>query len=181
MTMATFPCPPLPMIGSNLHNEDVIVNSHDLLSFLMNTAARRDVKAENEARVPRQQELYKQYFAALAKGGDLWGIMTTFTRSYMMTYTHAMHSLRFFPFDAAPPPVKKQVCSWLAAQLILQGDSDAKADDFLDMGHDKLYSKCALVIQKVDEGVGAGGCNDVQSRVQEHIPARIDVLSQPEA
>jgi hypothetical protein len=180
MTMATFPCPPLPMIGANLQGEEAVVNSHDLLSFLMNTAARRDVKAENIARVSKQRELYKQYFASLESGADLWDTMTRFTREYMMTYTHAMHYLRFVPFDAAPPPIKHQACSWLAAQHILKGQSDAKAEQFAELGHDLLYRKCALAVQVKDEGVGADGGEDVQRGVEEIAPFQKDVLSHPE-
>ena len=181
MTMATFPCPPLPMIGATLHGDEAVVNSHDLLSFLMNTAARRDVQAENEVRIYKQQELYKRYFAALEDGSaDLWDTMTRFTREYMMTYTHAMHYLRFVPFDAAPPPIKHQVCSWLAAQHILSGKIDAKAEDFLKMGHGLLYSKCALAVQEKDKGICADGGDDVQCSVDEVFPVQKDVLGHPE-
>jgi hypothetical protein len=119
MTMATFPCPPLPMIGADIHGDERVMNSHDLLSFLVNTAALRDVKTENELRVSKQLALYESYFTALSDGTDTWTAMTTFTRSYMMTFTHAMHYIRFLPFDASPHTVRRQVCSWLAAQHIL--------------------------------------------------------------
>ena len=178
MTMAAFPCPPLPMIGATLHGDEAIVNSHDLLSFLMNTAARRDAQAENEARIYKQTKLYEKYFAALE--GDLWDAMTRFTREYMMTYTHAMHYLRFVPFDAATPPIKRQVCSWLAAQHILKGKVDAKAEDFLGMSHNVLYSKCALAVQEKDEDICADGGDDVQRCVDEVFPVQEHVLGNPE-
>lgn len=150
MTMVTFPCPPIPMVSTDIHNETKIANSHDLLSFLINTAARRDIKSENESRIATQVKLYDAYFKALSDGTDLWTAMTTFTRSYMMTYTHAMHYLRFLQFDASPPSVRYQTCSWLASQYILRG-IEAKAEQFADLPHDLIYSRCALAVQIVDE------------------------------
>jgi hypothetical protein len=179
MTMATFPCPPLPMVGANLYGDKAIVNSHDLLSFLINTAARRDMKSENEARVAQQFKLYESYFKSLALGTDLFETMTRFTRDYMMTYTHAMHYLRFLPFDAATPPIKHQVCSWLAAQHILKGVENANAGQFLDLHHDSLYSKCALAVQDVNVGVCADGRGDVQGGVEVVGMAREDSFCHP--
>ena len=147
MTMATFPCPPLPMIGADIHGDERVMNSHDLLSFLVNTAALRDVKTENELRVSKQLALYESYFTALTDGTDTWTAMTTFTRSYMMTFTHAMHYIRFLPFDASPHTVRRQVCSWLAAQHILNGN-EAKAEQFADLPYDLLLSRCANVVQE---------------------------------
>ena len=180
MTMATFPCPPLPMVGANLYGDKALVNSHDLLSFLINTAARRDMKSENEARVAQQFKLYESYFKSLALGTDLFETMTKFTRDYMMTYTHAMHYLRFLPFDAATLPIKNQVCSWLAAQHILKGVENANAGQFLDLHCDLLYSKCALAVQEKDEGIGADGGKDVQCHMDEVAPMRENVLCHPE-
>ena len=173
MTMATFPCPPLPMIGADLYGEERIMNSHDLLSFLVNTAALRDVKTENELRISKQTALYESYFLALSSGVDTWTAMTTFTRSYMMTFTHAMHYIRFLPFDTASTTVRRQACSWLAAQHILIGD-EASAEQFADLPYDLLFARCAKVGQKassavkeVKEEIGPDHCNNVQEAVKE--------------
>jgi hypothetical protein len=144
MTMASFPCPPLPVVGADVFGDTQTVNSHDLLAFLINTAARRDVLSENEQRVLQQQRLIESYQKSISNSIDPWSDMTRFTRDYMMTYSPAMHNVRFLPFDASTPPVKAQVCSWLAAQHILQ-DKQARAGQFKDLSHDALYRTCARV------------------------------------
>lgn len=142
MTMASFPCPPLPMIGADVFGNTQTVNSHDLLAFLINTAARRDVESENKKRIEDQVQLHDEYLKTIKCSKDPWADMTRFTRSYMMTYSPAMHNLRFLPFDASTPPVKAQVCSWLAAQYILN-DKEARADEFQGLSLQELYQKCA--------------------------------------
>jgi hypothetical protein len=141
MAMVAFPCPPLPVVGVNRDNEPIVINSHDMLAFLMNTAALRNVPAENTARLERQKALMREY-AIACKGGDAWGAMTHFTRLYMMSYCPtALDQVRFLPFDAATPPLRAQVRSWLAARQILKG-KEAKAEQFQGLHDDALYRKC---------------------------------------
>ena len=145
MTMAAFPCPPLPMVGSDRFGHERVVNSHDLLSFLMTTAARRDISSENAVRQDAQQRLLDEYNQPSST--DTWARMTRFTRDYMLTYCPTMHYPLFLPFDAATSPIKAQVASWLAAQHILNGN-DANANEFKDIPYDLLYSRCAVVVRE---------------------------------
>ena len=141
MAMVAFPCPPLPVAGVNKDNEPIVINSHDMLAFLMNTAALRDVASENAARLKRQKALQREY-VAMCKTGDTWGAMTNFTRLYMMSYCPAaLNQVRFLPFDAATPPLRAQVRGWLAARHILAGQ-EATAADFEGIHDDTLYKKC---------------------------------------
>jgi hypothetical protein len=141
MAMVAFPCPPLPVIGMNRDNEPIVINSHDMLAFLMNTAALRNIPSENTARLERQKALQREY-AATCKSRDAWGAMTNFTRLYMMSYCPAaLDQVRFLPFDALTPPLRTQVRSWLAARCILM-EQEAKAEDFESLHDHVLYKKC---------------------------------------
>jgi len=142
MAMIAFPCPPLPVVGVNKDNEPIVINSHDMLAFLMNTAALRDVASENAVRLERQKMLQREYAAICKRGGDTWGAMTNFTRLYMMSYCPAaLDQVRFLPFDASTPPLRAQVRCWLAARHIL-ADLEAKAEDFEGLHDDVLYGNC---------------------------------------
>jgi len=142
MAMIAFPCPPLPVVGVNKDNEPIVINSHDMLAFLMNTAALRDVPSENAVRLQRQKTLQREYSTICKSGGDTWGAMTNFTRLYMMSYCPtALDQVRFLPFDASTPPLRAQVRGWLAARHIL-ADQEAKAEDFDGLHDDALYKKC---------------------------------------
>ena len=144
MAMIAFPCPPLPVAGVNRNNEPIVINSHDLLAFLMNTAALRDVASENAVRQRLQMKLQIEYETTL-KSGDAWGTMTNFTRRYMMSYCPAaLDQVRFLPFDASTPPIRAQVRGWLAARHIL-ADQEAKAKDFDGLHDDVLYGKCLVM------------------------------------
>jgi len=145
MMMASFPCPPLPMDGSGR-----FMNSHDLLAYLVDVAARRDVKSENESRRKNQEALIREYVQNIAKCGSqdhVWQEMTKFTRLYMMSYSPVMHETRFLPFDAASPPIRRQVCSWLAAQHILQGDDQVVGNFFENLEPWPLYQRCRDILR----------------------------------
>jgi hypothetical protein len=107
MIMASFPCPPLPMEGNSR-----FLNSHDLLAYLIDVAARRDDKADNSLREKNQVALLVQYdkdIRACSSEKETWDVMTSFTRLYMMTYHSVLHETRFLPFDCVSPPLRKQV------------------------------------------------------------------------
>jgi len=90
MMMASFPCPPLAMEGSSR-----FPNSHDMLAYLVDVAARRNVKKENEERQRSQERLLHDFIVCALPGSkseeETWEAMTHFTRQYMMTYSPVMH------------------------------------------------------------------------------------------
>lgn len=144
MILVAFPCPPLPMEGS-----DRFVNSHDMLAYLIDVAARRNNPAENAQRQEKQHALTHEYFRSLGdcvSEQDTWNAMTFFMRQYMMTYHILMHESRFLPFDALTPPLRKQVCSWLASQHILQGDDNVTGSMFEHMKPWPLYERCKNIV-----------------------------------
>ena len=160
MILAAFPCPPLPMEGS-----DRFLNSHDMLAFLIDVAARRDNAAENAKRQTHQQALTSQYLKDLQKCEDeesTWNTMTLFMRQYMMTYHCVMHETRFLPFDLITPPMRKQVCSWLASQHILQGDNQVTGSMFEHMKPWPLYERCRNMIN-YHEAICVSGAVDETS------------------
>lgn len=168
MILVAFPCPPLPMEGSGR-----FVNSHDMLAYLIDVAARREDKADNAKREKNQEVLMVQYekdMKLCRSETETWNAMTMFTRQYMMTYSVIMHEARFLPFDAITPPLKKQLCSWLAAQHILQGDDHVCGSMFEHLDAWPLYLRCINVInnqaaiclsrEQCDEvGHGANHCD----------------------
>jgi hypothetical protein len=144
MIMASLPCPPLPLEG-----HEKFINSHDMLAYLMDVAARRDNPVENETRRIIQEYLIKNYVETVGTcitEDELWRKMTMFTRNYMMSYNYVMHEARFSPFDAMTLPLKIQVCSWLAAQHILNGDETAVGDQFKEESPLQLYNMCRDII-----------------------------------
>jgi len=148
MAMVAFPCPPLPIVGLNQDNEPTVINSHYMLAFLMNTAALRNVASENAMRLERQKVLQREY-VAMYKTEDAWGVMTNFTRLYLMSYCPAaLDQVRFLPFDAATPPLRAQVRGWLAARHIL-ADQEAKAEDFEGLSDEALYRKCLAMAKEI--------------------------------
>lgn len=144
MIMASFPCPPLPMATGH-----GFINSHDFLAYLIDVAARRNITTENQERQCKQQTLVKQYLQDLKlcnSESELWDVMTMFTRMYAMTYHQIAHELRFFPFDSITPPLKHQVCSWLAASEILSGKENSMGHMFHGLGPFDLYKKCQQIL-----------------------------------
>jgi len=121
------------------------VNSHDMLAYLIDVAARRGDPKDNEKRQKNQDILLRDFVENIVlcrAEQETWDAMTKFTRLYMMTYSPIMHEARFLPFDALSTPLKKQVCSWLAAQHILQGDDQVKGDFFEHLSPWPLYQRC---------------------------------------
>ena len=140
MILASFPCPPLPVEG-----HDRFINSHDMLAYLIDVAARRDCSSENRIREATQRVLVSEYHIGLRKcenANDLWNAMTMFTRQYMMSYCPVMHELRFSTFDSITLPLRHQICSWLAAQYILRGNVAACGDQFMHLDPCELYLAC---------------------------------------
>lgn len=138
---------------------DRFVNSHDMLAYLIDVAARRNNLAENEERQKRQESLTRQYLRDLSdceSEQQTWNAMTLFMRQYMMTFHNVMHESRFLPFDALTPPLHKQVCSWLASQHILQGDDQVRGDMFENLKSWPLYERCKNVIN-YQEAIYASG------------------------
>lgn len=145
MMMASFPCPPLPMEGSCR-----FVNSHDMLAYLVDVAARRSIMVENLARQRKQETLIKEYIEQIVQCETeeaTWTCMTMFTRMYMMSYHTVMHEARFLPFDAVAPPLRRQVCSWLAAQHIMQGDDQVVGSFFENLAPWPLYERCKNIMK----------------------------------
>jgi len=148
MMMASFPCPPLAMEGDFRSS-----NSHDMLAYLVDVAARRNDAKDNAARMRNQEILLSEYFDNLAlcnTEAETWDLMTKFTRQYMMTYNILMHETRFLPFDAVSVPIRRQVCSWLAAQHILQGDDQVDGGFFENLAPWPLYRRCRDIILEED-------------------------------
>ena len=140
MTMAAFPCPPLPMEGSSR-----FINSHDMIAYLIDVAARRADPASDGHRQKIQSSLVAEYerdIAGCLSEEETWQVMTMFTRSYMMSYNVLMHEARFLPFDCLSPTLRAQVCSWLAAQHILQGDDQVNGSFFQHLEPWPLYRRC---------------------------------------
>jgi hypothetical protein len=141
MMMASFPCPPLPLQEGG--------NSHDLVSFLVDVAARRNVVQENKTRELEQKKLTDMYFYQLensAKINDIWNAMTSFTRFYLMTYAPNAHSVRFNDMENITPPLKQHVCSWLAAQHILKGDHLCSGKYFEHKSLEDLFICCRDIL-----------------------------------
>lgn len=140
MMMASFPCPPLPMEGSCR-----FINSHDMIAYLVDVAARRADPKSDAHRQTIQKSLVMEYernIPGCTTEEDTWQAMTTFTRSYMMSYNVLMHEARFLTFDCLTAPLKAQVCSWLAAQHILQGDDQVNGGFFQHLEPWPLYRRC---------------------------------------
>jgi hypothetical protein len=155
MIMASFPCPPLPMQGIERW-----VNSHDQIAYLIDVAARRNVASENETRRKLQFQLTNNYIQNIKNcntEAETWNVMTKFTRDYMMTYHPCMHEARFSSFDAITLPLRKQVCSWLAAQYIMQGDDNVKAENFQNLPVWSLYNQCRKVFCVANDAT----CNSI--------------------
>lgn len=126
MVMVAFPCPPLPMLGTNGDGEEAEVNSHDFLSMLMNTAAlRADAKADR-AREEAQARLTAAYLAALRDANNPLHTMQAFTRDYMATYG-PVADVRFR--SGASQRIEEQQHAWLRAQYILR---DREVEDVGD-------------------------------------------------
>lgn len=141
MMMASFPCPPLPLKDGG--------NSHDLISFLVDVAARRNVVQENKSRETEQKKLTEMYYYQLensSKVNDIWESMTNFTRFYLMTYAPNAHSVRFDHMENITPSQKEQICSWLAAQHILKGDHQCCGKFFENKTLDNLYVCCRDIL-----------------------------------
>lgn len=139
MTMAAFPCPPLPVERGS--------SSHDLIAFLIDVAARRNMPAENTRRKELQEQITAAYLEELVNS-EPFDAMTKFTRNYALSYTPNAHDIRFNPFDTMCPMLHEQVCSWLAAQHILDGDASASGFSFSHLPPAKLLEACADVILK---------------------------------
>lgn len=138
MAMVAFPCPPLPV--SSEEDDGRVLNSHDLLAMLMETAARREREEEDQERRRAQAALIEAFGKTEER---TWDGMTDFCRRYLMLYNPILHRLRFLPPDVMPPRLKAQVCEWLAARHILKGQ-ESRSEDFGHLGPVELYKRCAL-------------------------------------
>lgn len=138
MAMVAFPCPPLPVLSED--SDGRVLNSHDLLAMLMETAARRGRAEEDRERMAAQAALIDGYVKAGECG---WEAMTNFCRRYLMLYNPILHRLRFLPPDATPPRLKAQACEWLAARQILAGH-ESRSEDFGHLQPVELYRLCGL-------------------------------------
>ena len=176
MMMASFPCPPLPMEGSCR-----FINSHDMIAYLVDVAARRADPKSDKHRQQIQQSLVMEYeknIAGCNTEEETWQAMTMFTRSYMMSYNAIMHESRFLPFDCLTPPLKAQVCSWLAAQHIMQGDDQVNGNFFQHLEPWPLYRRC----KDINNNAGAicvsrfGSCGPSHGD-----PDQLEQLEAPEA
>jgi hypothetical protein len=140
MMMASFPCPPLPMDGSGR-----FINSHDMIAYLVDVAARRGDSKGDQHRQIIQRALvadFEKNIVGCTTEDETWHAMTNFTRSYMMSYHVSMHEARFLSFDCVSPALKAQVCSWLAAQHIIQGDDQVSGSFFQHLDPWPLYRRC---------------------------------------
>ena len=141
MILASFLCPPLQMENDQ--------NSHDIIAYLIDIAARRNVEKENKIRQDEQELLTLNYIDDVTHcktEEELFNCMTRFTRDYMLTYVPIVHDMKFQRFDAIIPPIKKQLCSWIAAQHILNGENcDGK--DFEHMTPVNLYFLASTLIK----------------------------------
>lgn len=142
MIMVAFPCPPLEMSNGK--------NSHDLIAFLMDVASRRNDDAENAKRKSEQECLTLDFlddFPNCSTIEELENCMIRFTRDYMLTYFPIMHEIRFSPIIYTNNNVKQQLCSWIAAQYILDNEN-CSAIDFLHLPVEKLYILARDLIKK---------------------------------
>ena len=126
MAMVAFPCPPLPMVGTNGDGEEAEVNSHDFLSMLMNTAALREDARADGARQEAQARLTAAYLSALQQANNPLQTMQAFTRDYMATYG-PVADVRFRGNPSARIEVQQH--AWLRAQYILR---DREVEEVLD-------------------------------------------------
>jgi len=141
MIMASFPSPPIPLSDGG--------NSHDMIAYLIDVAARRQNPQEDMVRREKQESLCLDYCDDVGNCTDeteLFNCMTRFNREYMLTYCPIMHEIRFLPFDAIKPPLKKLLCSWIAAQKILQGE-DSRGEEFEHFSPLTLYFIAAETIK----------------------------------
>jgi len=124
-----------------------------MLAYLVDVAARRNVTVENVTRQRKQESLIKDYTENVVRcknEEETWNSMTMFTRLYMMSYHLRMHEARFLPFDAISPPIRRQVCSWLAAQHIMQGDDQVQGHFFENLEPWPLYQRCKDILNNDD-------------------------------
>jgi hypothetical protein len=128
MTMAAFPCPPLPMEGLNSSYRESEINSHDFLAMLINTAALiGDTKAD-VARAKSQFTLTEAYLGAMRDTDRPLYTMQAFTRDYMATYGPIL-DVRFRQRGSANMTTQQH--SWLRAQYILRDMEVKEVGDWL--------------------------------------------------
>lgn len=142
MIMVSFPCPPLPMMSDT---DGSVQNSHDFLAYLIDVAGRRGMHAEDSERCRKQEKLlvdFERVIGLCQDEASTWETMTCFTRDYMMTYHVVTHAIRFLPFSAVNPKLKRAVCSWLASQYILKDDPYCQGCFFEHLEPWPLYREC---------------------------------------
>lgn len=139
MILSAFPCPPLEMDNGK--------NSHDLLAYLIDLTARRNIRSDK--RKSDQEILTLDFiddFPKCKTEQELENCMTRFTRDYMLLYFPVMHEIRFNPIDSIKLPIKKQLCSWIAAQYIMNQE-ECDGSDFLHMSSLELYRLASQLIK----------------------------------
>lgn len=142
MIMVAFPCPPIEMSDGQ--------NSHDLISFLIDAVSRRNDNRQNANRKLEQERLTLDFlddFPNCSTIEEIENCMSRFTRDYMLTYFPIMHEIRFNSIIYTNNAVKQQLCSWIAAQYILNNE-DCNAIDFLHLTPEKLYFVARDLVKK---------------------------------
>lgn len=153
MQMVLFACPPIPILCvQNSTHDCFISNSHDLLSMLIDVAMRRNVSSENIARMTQQADIEERFQQVkpetLTNMDAISSILIDVTRSWMLTYSHAVHDLQFLPLERATPKILAQVRAWLASQHVLL-DEITSVHHFNNLSIFDLYSLCIFTKLRV--------------------------------
>lgn len=146
MIMAALPYPPLPVEAKrfdedgNTLGDAVMVNSHDIISNLLEQACTRGTADAHKSRQQRQQEVLRCFLRDLVKDGiqpadALYRTYCEHTRDHVAAYYPVGHApeLKFTPLAhvSRGDAVHVRTCDWMAAQTrLLELDNGLAAVDW---------------------------------------------------
>ena len=184
-------CPPLPVMAVRQETgEDVVTNTHDMMSVFMIAAFKRQDGVENERRKEKQLLIEKTYQDGLEKCDNFmqaYSHMAQFSVDYLATYLlpgagYSKQDIRILPPGYISPHLKEEIRSYCRALRLLAEIENN--DNLSDYSVDALLMSCVLsAIHKKQQCVvgvpvlvGVGDDVGEESHDPQALEASVEVL-----
>ena len=126
-------CPPLPVMATRQETgQEVITNTHDMMSVFMVTAFRRQDKEDNARRKGQQIEIERAYREGLTQCVNFtqaYAHMTRFATDYLATYLlpgagFTKNDIRVLPPSFISPFLAGEIRAYCQALQTLRGEGE---------------------------------------------------------
>jgi hypothetical protein len=190
MILLELRCPPLPVMATRQETgQDVITNTHDMLSVFMVTAFRRQDEEDNARRRRQQTEIERAYREGLPQCvtfTQAYAHMTRFATDYLATYLlpgagFTKHDIRVLPPSYISPCLAEEIRAYCRAVRTLTGEEEGELPDG---SVEALFMRCVVSARHQEQQrvvgvpvlVGVGDDIDKEGHNPKALEACIEVL-----